>query len=188
MDRRFALRLLGAGLASAGTGCGATGALPRYTVSTERLQQAIAQRFPLRYPVAGLLELELATPQLRMRPERNRIASALSVAATGPLLARRYDGSFDLEFGLRYEPSDRTVRAHQLEVQSLRLPGLSARALELLNGYLPVLAREALGDVVLHQLQPDDLALVDGLGLQPDTLTVTAGGVTVGLAPRAGMR
>ena len=30
-----------------------------YTVSAEQLQQVLAQRFPLRYPVAGLLDLDI---------------------------------------------------------------------------------------------------------------------------------
>ncbi|AEG93857.1 Conserved hypothetical protein [Ramlibacter tataouinensis TTB310] len=179
---------LTAGLALGAAACAATGAQPRYTISAGTLQRAAAERFPLRYPVAGLIELEVAPPQLTLRPERNRIASTLPVSAAGPALQQRYGGQLDLEFGLRYEPSDQTVRAHQLEVRSLRLPGLSPGAQALINGYLPALAREALGDVVLHQLQPGDLALADGLGFQPDTLTVTADGVVVGFAPRTGAR
>lgn len=187
MDRRVAL-LVATSLALGAAACAATGTGPRYTIPAERLQAALAERFPLRYPVMGLLELELGTPQLTLRPERNRIASMLDLVVAGPALRRRYGGQLDLEFGLRYEPSDQTVRTHQLQVRSLRLPGLSPQAQSLVDSYVPMLAREAVGDVVLHRLEPGELALADGLGLQPDSLTVTAEGVVVGFGPRTPAR
>lgn len=161
------------------------GGRPRHTVPADQLQQAVAQRFPLRYPVAGLLDLEVKTPRLRLLPEQNRLATEVVVEAAGPALRRSYTGAFDMAFALRYEASDRTIRAHQLEVRQLRLPGLPARTLELLDTYLPALARQALGDVVLHTLRPKDLALADAMGLQPDTLTVTPDGLEIGFAPSA---
>ena len=44
------------------------GALPQYKVSAAALQAAVGQRFPLRYPVPGLLNLDVQLPQLRLLP------------------------------------------------------------------------------------------------------------------------
>ena len=156
---------------------------PRQRVSAEQLQQAVAGRFPLRYPVAGLFDLEVETPRLRLLPEQNRLATEAAVQVAGPALRQRYAGALDVSFALRYEAGDRTLRAHRLEVRPLRLPGLPARALEMLDIYLPLLARQALRDVVLHTLRPRDLALADAMGLQPDTITVTPDGLEIGFAP-----
>jgi len=41
------------------------------------------------------------------------------------------------------------------------------------------LADQSLREVVLHQLQPKDLALADGLGVQPESITVTSQGLVV---------
>ncbi|MEO8121345.1 MAG: DUF1439 domain-containing protein, partial [Rhodoferax sp.] len=89
-------------------------AQPRYTVSAEQLQQAAALRFPLRYPVAGLLNLDVQAPRLRLLPEQNRLSAEMAVEAAGPALERSHAGTFEMDFALRYEASDRTIRAHQL--------------------------------------------------------------------------
>lgn len=39
-------------------------AQPSYTVSSEQLQEAMAQRFPMRCPVGGLLDLTLQASRL----------------------------------------------------------------------------------------------------------------------------
>jgi hypothetical protein len=157
---------------------------PSYTITTAQMQQAVAQRFPLRYPVGGLVDLELKTPRLRLLPEQNRLATAVDVDASGPALRRTYPGSFDLDFALRYEASDQTIRAHKIEVRSLQMEGLNPGTTELLQAYLPGLVRERLREVVVHTLRPQDLALADAMGMQPDTLTVTREGLVIGFAPK----
>ena len=184
MQRRF---FLGAGrnLALAGwVAAGLPGALaqqPRFTVSAAQLQQTVAQRFPLRYPVQGLLDLNLQAPRLRLLPAQNRLAADMLVEAAGPALRRSHSGSFSVDFALRYEPSDRTLRAVQLHFQNLQFASLQPAVVELLNAYGPALAEQSMQEVVLHQLSPQDLALPDTMGLQPGSITVTDQGLVIGL-------
>ena len=104
MDRRFLLMVV-AGLPLAGT---ALAALPQaenrggYRVSAEQLQRAVAQRFPLRYPLPGLFDLELQAPRLQLLPQQNRLSAQMTVEAAGAALLRRHNGSFDVDFALRY--------------------------------------------------------------------------------------
>ena len=151
-----------------------------HTIGLAQIERAVAERFPLTLGVGGLIDLHLEPPRLRLLPAQNRIGSAWDLEAGGPALRHRYRGLFDLDFLLRYEPADRTIRAHQPRVQALRLTGLPSRPAELLDAYGPMLAEQALQDVVLHQLGARELALPDAMGLQPDTLTVTAQGVVIG--------
>lgn len=153
---------------------------PGYTVPAAQLQQAVDQRFPLRYPVGGLLDLLVQAPRLRLLPEQNRLGTGLVVLAAGPALGRSYTGEFDLDFALRYEASDQTLRAHQLRVNSLRFPDLPPGPSELLNAYGPALAQQSLREVVLHKLRPQDLALPNAMGLQPGSITVTPQGLLIG--------
>ena len=155
-------------------------AQPSYRISAEQLQQAINQRFPVRHRVEGLLNFDVQEPRLRLLPEQNRIASEMVVDVAGPALRRSYTGALDLDFELRYEPSDQSIRAHRLQVHSLRLSGLPPRTAEMLDAYGPKLAEQALHEVVLHRLRPQDLALADTMGLQPSTITVTSQGLVVG--------
>ncbi len=155
-------------------------AQPSYTVSVKSLQQEIAQRFPVRYPVAGLLDLDVKAPQLSLLPEHNRVHAKMAVEASGPALRRSRSGTFDVDFALRYEPSDQTIRAYRLNFQNLRISDLQPQASDLLNAYGPALANQALQEVVLHQLRPQDLAIVDSLGMQPGSITVTDKGLVIG--------
>ena len=154
-------------------------AQPSFKVSGAQLQSAIASRFPKRYAASGWLDVTLQAPQLRLMAAQNRLGATLAVQSAGPALRRAYPGTFDLDFALRYEPSDLTIRAHELRVNTLQFDGLPAQASLLLSGYGPQLAEQALQGAVLHTLTAQDLALPDTMGLQPGDITVTASGLVV---------
>ncbi|MBT3068567.1 DUF1439 domain-containing protein [Rhodoferax sp. U11-2br] len=162
----------------------ATQALPQFKVSAARLQQAVAQRFPLRYPVSGLLNLDLQAPQLSLLPAHNRLGAEMAIDAAGPALQGSHHGTLALDFALRYEASDLTVRAHQLRFKQLTMPSLQPRVAMLLNTYGPTLSERALMEVVLHRLQPSDLALPNSMGLQPGSISVTDTGLVIGFVPK----
>ena len=154
-------------------------AQPSFKVSAEQLEKAIAQRFPRRYPAGGLFDINVQAPQLRLLPELNRLGAQMVVDAGGPALRRSYTGAFNLDFALRYEPTDQSIRASQLRVNSLRFDDLPPRPAALLDAYGPTLAEQTLQDAVLHQLQPQDLTLADTMGLEPDKITVTRQGLVI---------
>lgn len=182
MHRRLVLSHALAATLALAAGCAS--AQPGYTISRQQLQQALAERFPRSYPLAGLLDLELQAPRLTLLPERNQLNAVLDLAATGPLLARRYTGWLDVDFGLRYEPEDRSIRAHGLQVNALRLDGLAPQAGALLQRYARQLADQSLRGVVLHQLRDKELAPIDRLGLQPESISVTPRGLQVRFGPK----
>ena len=157
---------------------------PGYPVSLAQLQQAVAKSFPRRYPVQGMLDIDLQTPRLQLLPDENRLRAAMLVHAAGPALNRAHEGTFDVDFGLRYEASDRTLRAHQLRLARLKFPTLQPRVEEMLNLYAPRLADQSLREVVLHELEPKDLAMLDTLGMQPGEITVNRKGLMIALVPK----
>jgi hypothetical protein len=158
--------------------------LPHYTVSAEVLQQAVAQRFPLRYPVPGLMNLDMQVPRLSLLPAQNRLGAEMPLVAAGPALQGSHQGTLAVDFALRYEASDLTVRAHQLRFKRLTMPSLQSAVVALLNTYGPALSESALLEVVVHRLQPSDLALPNSLGMQPGSITVTDTGLLIGFVPK----
>lgn len=157
---------------------------PHFKVSTEQLQRGLAQRFPLRFPVPGMLNLDMQVPALRLLPAQNRLSAEMVVDAAGPALQRSHQGTLELEFALRYEASDRTVRAHQIRFKRLLFPTLQPGAVALLSGYGHALAERTLLEVVVHRLSTQDLALPDTMGLQPGSITVTDAGLMIGFVPK----
>ena len=79
---------------------------------------------------------------------------------------------------------DRSIRAHRLQVNALQLEGLKPQAAALLQRYAQQLADQSLHGVVLHQLQDKDLAPIDALGLQPESINVTPRGLLVRFGPK----
>ena len=66
MNRRAWLLVAAVGLGLAASGCSGQSGPGSVSVSTEKLQAMVAQRFPRQYPVAGLLQLQLQAPVLRI--------------------------------------------------------------------------------------------------------------------------
>jgi hypothetical protein len=161
---------------------------PRYKVSAGQLEQMIASRFPLRYAVADLFHLDVEAPRLRLLPEENRLGSEMALEAAGPALRRSYRGSLDVDFAVRYEARDQSIRAHQLRVHSLALPGVPPQTLSLLDAYGQALAEQSMLEVVLHRLRPRELALADAMGLQPGETTVLADGLLIRFVPKQQVR
>lgn len=159
-------------------------AQPHTTVSLQQMQTALAQRFPLRFPVPGLLNLDVQLPRLQLLPQQNRLAAEMDVQAAGPALQRSHQGTFAVDFALRYEASDRTLRAHRLRLQRLQFPTLQPGVVAMLNSYAPALAERSLLEVVLYQLEAKDLALADAMGLQPGGIDVTDAGLVIGFVSR----
>lgn len=186
MNRRHCLTsLAGGGLALIGGAQQALAAAgPTYRISAQQLHQVLQERFPHRYAAAGVLELQLQVPQLQFLPEQNRLGTELSFDVSGPALRRSHTGTIDLDFALRYEPGDQTIRAHQIRVESVRLPGLSREAAAVIDAYARASAERALLEVVLHQLRPQDLALANTMGFEPGSITVASDGLVIGFVRR----
>ncbi|MBC7470748.1 MAG: DUF1439 domain-containing protein, partial [Ramlibacter sp.] len=53
----------------------------------------------------------------------------------------------------------------------------------LLDAFGQALAQQTFGEVVVHRLRAVDLALADGMGLEPETITVTDSGLVIGFGP-----
>lgn len=154
------------------------------SVTTEQLGEMLRPHFPISYPVPGFLTLSVGTPRLAMRPESNRVDAEMAVSAQGEALNRPQNGRLGVGFALRYEARDRTIRAHQLRVNRLSFPGLKPEAEALIQVYGPALAEASLQEVVLHQFNDKDLAVLDVLGLRPGNITVTESGLRIGFEPK----
>lgn len=157
---------------------------PRQKISAGELFRALSARFPLRLSLAGLLQLQVDAAGLLLMPARQKLGATLAVQGTG-LAARQFDrGELDLVFSLRYERSDRTLRAHDPELLDMRWPGLPPDARAGLRGTLPAATSEVLGDVVLHEFTARELALPDAMGFEPGRIDVADDGIVITFQPK----
>lgn len=157
---------------------------PRQKVSAGAIWKAMSARFPVSFAFPGLLDLRIDARRLLLLPERQRLGAALAARVTDLSTGRVYPGDLDLTFALRFERSDQTLRARNLEVSGLRSPALPPEAAESWQDLLDELARSAMAEVILHRFTPGELALPEAMGFQPEKVTVENDGVEIGFGPK----
>ena len=111
-------------------GCNALPTGPRQVnISEAQLLERIATRFPVKQRYLGLLETTLDQPRLRLRPEENRVGTMVNYLIALPLPGQSdIKGQLELSYGLRFEPSDTTLRLTQAVRQRSVSPSLSKSA------------------------------------------------------------
>lgn len=185
--RRFTQALLGGLAMHALSGCSGTGmqvlTQHRLTLSAEQLQAALDRRFPLEHRVAELLDVRLSAPRLKLLPDSGRVATELELEITERLRRSRHPAQLALDFGLRFQASDRSVRLRDVRVTQLAFTRLAPAYQELMNRYVPPLAERALDGWMLHQVSEADWNKLQRLGLQPGEFTVTAQGLNLDFRP-----
>jgi hypothetical protein len=152
-------------------------------LSAAQLQDALSQRFPMEQRVAEVLNVRLSPPRLRLLPAAGRIATDFQLDITERLLQSTHPAQLALDFGLRFEPADRTVRLRDVRVQQLAFTRLAPAYQELMNRYAPRLAERALQDLALHQISASDWRALQGLGLQPGEFKITSQGLRLDFHP-----
>ncbi|MES2482530.1 MAG: DUF1439 domain-containing protein [Pseudomonadota bacterium] len=159
---------------------------PRHKIGAAQLHEALSGRFPVRFMLGSLLEVEVSAPRLLLLSARDKLGAGLVVQVGGMQMQPMPPGEIDLVFALRYEASDQTVRARHPEILALRWPGLPAATLQQLQRSLYPVMREAVGEFVLHKFVPRDLVLADTMGFEPESFRVVDDGVVIVFGPKQG--
>jgi hypothetical protein len=157
---------------------------PHQKISANELRKTLAARFPVRFGMPGLLDVQLDAPGLLLLPARQRLGATVLAKASDLSSRRAYAGEIDLVFAVRYEPADQTLRAHELEILEVRSTGLPPEAGQQWQALLASVARGAVAEVILHRFSREELALPDSLGFQPQKITVEDDGVTIWFGPK----
>ncbi len=165
-------------------GCASLADMTRLFVGVDDLIAMLERQFPRRERFHDVIDVVLTHPRLRLVPQRNRLATELEVAATERLQGRSAKGSLALEYGLRYESSDASVRLAQVQVQSLRMDD-AARAIGALQPIGRVLIEKLLEDMSITKLSAQRADALRRLSLTRAALTVTDRGLDIRFASAA---
>lgn len=186
MNRRRGLAALAALLAA---GCAGPGVPRRIVLSEAELQAQLARRFPLQRSLLDLYELQLSDPRLRIDGAAGRLATELALQASDKRSGRMLQGRLALDYGLRWEASDASIRLVQPRVDSLQIApesGLSPRRAELLQRMGSALVARLLDDLALYRVPEARLQAWRSAGFQPGGLQITPDGVEITIERVAG--
>lgn len=179
--RRSLSRALVAAAGVALAGCANLMGPPRVAYSEAELNQMLGRRFPLEKRVLEALDLSLANPRLTLRPEAGRLATEFDLLASDRLFGHSWHGQLALDYGLRLERSDSSLRFAEPRVTRLALDkGASAQAERI--GALAI--ERLLADTVIHRLKPEQVERLAQAGLELGEVKVTANGVEISTRPR----
>ena len=183
MKRRAAMALLGAPMPLLLlAGCAGLSAPREVRVSSDELQRAIERQFPQQRRLLELVDVTVARPVLRLLPERNRIATDLDLSAVERLTGRVVRGQLALEYALRYEPSDASVRMTGVRVQEVQLQldagPLSANGTRIAG----LLAERLLEEFVLYRVDAERVRLLQRLGIAAAEVEVLRDGLVLRFA------
>lgn len=159
-------------------------------VSEARLAQLISAQFPFNSQMLEVLDVEVSTPRITLDPVNNRINTSFDLKVAGNSIVglftqKEYRGGMDLSYGLRFEPSDGSVRLNDVRVSKLSVdgaPDILRRPIERLGAPL---AQKLLKDYQLYKVRPEDLQAAHGWGYAPGAFRIDASGLSITLDPVA---
>lgn len=170
-------------------GCAALRPQPKtINISQERLMQLIAGQFPFNSKMLEVFDVGVSSPKISFDATNNRIYTSLDLNIAGSgivglLTKREYKGGIDLSYGLRFEPSDNSVRMTDVKLNKLNVdgaPDLMERPLSRLGA---ALAQKLLSDQVLYKVSDKDMEAAKGWGYKPAAFKIGAAGLAITLDP-----
>lgn len=152
-------------------------------VPEAQLQQLLARQFPFNNRFLELLDVTVTAPRVTLLPDTNRIGTELEVSASDRVFKNPLKGSIALNYGLRFEPSDNTVRLANVRVERFRIDGAGGSLQDQVNRLGALLAEQLLKDMVIHTFKPEDMRSAQGRGYEPGDIKVTPRGLSFTLNP-----
>lgn len=152
------------------------------TLSEVELQRVVERQFPHQRRVLDLIDVTVARPTLRLLPERNRLGTALDLSASERLTGNTVRGSLDLDYALRFEPADATVRMTQVHVLDAKLDLGSGPLSPSANRVGALLTERLLDDFVLYRADAQRVKRMQQAGGTAADVVVTPRGVEIRFA------
>jgi len=153
--------------------------------SESQIVLLLAKQFPMERKVLEVIDLSVSNPQVHLLPESNRIGTELDVAALDRLFGSQAQGHVKLDYGLRFQASDHTIRMTEVRVRELTV----SSGANMLHGAAQrmgsLVAENMLENLVLYKMKPAQADEMDRLNLEASPITVTAQGIQMTIAPKA---
>ncbi|MGE3865245.1 MAG: hypothetical protein AB7F71_25845 [Burkholderiaceae bacterium] len=150
--------------------------MPKLQISREQLADRVAERFPLGIRLFGAFTLVASSPRLNLLPQNNRIGTEVDLRAgegSPPGLPR---GVLGVSYGLRYQADDASVRLTAVRAERIEVGPVSLLQQQA-GPAAAAIVGEALTDLTVYTLSAAQRQLLHGLGMEPDSFTVTNEGV-----------
>ena len=175
-----------AGVLGVLSGCASLIGTHDVDISESQLTLLLARQFPMERKVMEVIDLDITNPQLELMPQTNRVGTELDVTALDRLFGSTAMGHVKLDYGLRFQSSDHTIRMTQVRVRELTLSSGSNNLRGAAQRIGGLVAENALENLVLYRMKPAQADEMDRLNLVASPITVTPRGLHMTVSPRQG--
>jgi hypothetical protein len=168
--------------------CAGLGVPRSITLGEAELQAQLAKRFPMQRSLLDTFDLQLSDPTLRVDAPARRLATEMTLRGSDRRSGRSLQGRLALDYGLRFEPQDGSIRLVQPRIASLEVEpetGLSPRRSEMAQRMGIAWAERLLDDLVLYRVPEPRLQALRAAGCRPGAWQVTPAGVEITIEPLA---
>jgi hypothetical protein len=173
-----------AGVLAVLSGCASLIGTHDVDISESQLTLLLARQFPMDRKVLEVIDLNIANPQIALIPQGNRVGTELDVTAVDRLFGSSAMGHVKLDYGLRFQPADHTIRMTQVRVRELTLSSGSNNLRGAAQRIGGLVAENALENLVLYRMKPTQADEMDRLNLVASPITVTPQGLHMTVSPR----
>ena len=173
-----------AGVLGVLSGCASLIGTHDVDISESQLNLLLARQFPMERKVLEVIDLNISNPLIQLIPESNRVGTELDVTALDRLFGSSAMGHVKLDYGLRFQPSDHTIRMTQVRVRELTLSSGSNSLRGAAQRIGGLVAENALENLVLYRMKPAQADEMDRLNLVASPITVTARGLHMTVSPK----
>jgi hypothetical protein len=173
-----------AGVLALLSGCASLIGTHDVNISESQLTLLLARQFPMDRKVLEVIDLNITNPQVELIPQGNRVGTEFDVTALDRLFGSTAMGHVKLDYGLRFQPSDHTIRMTQVRVRELTLSSGSDKLRGASQRIGGLVAENALENLVVYRMKPAQADEMDRLNLEASPITVTAQGLHMTVSPR----
>ena len=154
-------------------------------LSESQITLLLARQFPLERKVLEVIDLEATNPQVHLLPDTNRIGTELDVSALDRLFGSSAHGHVNLDYGLRFDATDHSIRMTQVHVRDLSLESGSNALHGAAQRIGTLVAENVLENLTLYKMKPAQADEMDRLNLEASPIRVTAQGISMTVSPKA---
>ena len=176
--------VLAAAVVASLSGCAGLVGSHDVMLSESQITLLLARQFPMDRKVLEVIDLNITNPQIELIPQGNRVGTELDVTALDRLFGSSAMGHVKLDYGLRFQPSDHTIRMTQVRVRELTLSSGSNNLRGAAQRIGGLVAENALDNLVLYRMKPAQADEMDRLNLVASPITVTPQGLHMTVSPR----
>ena len=166
------------------SGCASLVGTHDVDISESQLNLLLARQFPMERKVLEVIDLDITNPVIALIPQDNRVGTELDVAANDRLFGSSAMGHVKLDYGLRFQASDHTIRMTQVRVRELTLSSGSNNLRGAAQRIGGLVAENALENLVLYRMKPSQADEMDRLDLVASPITVTPRGLHMTVSPK----